>query len=441
MFPDDYKAYEVIEESEGMAVLKSTVGATRCHCCDVGKVESKGAARPITVSDIDSRTGEIIELQIIHRRYKCNNPECQKTFTVDVLPSKCFPNRNAQETPKKTNGRETKTVSVDILQTAMDTMLNDVDSSGNPYTITAVAEKYGLDERVVSAELNRRVTQAIDDHIASLAACEELALVPFEYRKQECCIIIGYLWDNDEGLKPVLYDIRDKYNVADLQAFMKMHRFQGVKVPIYTFTKMDSSFVDMVESIYKNEYQVSDRAYRTGILRDSAKTEIVNFEPIRELDFRDQIYLKVVRRRLELAIDLKELDDDDNITDIDPEDDICFEEMLSDWWASINHHDIMWAIKPLHKELEIHTEGIDLAMQLFRDDQLYPEKDFPFVQYFHQRNVRFEEMRYRVLCMARNKQNVSFQSLVAGTYVPPRAGQTIQNHYVDLNMLNQMYAE
>ena len=397
MFPDDYKAYEVIEESEGMAVLKSTVGATRCHCCDVGKVESKGAARPITVSDIDSRTGEIIELQIIHRRYKCNNPECQKTFTVDVLPSKCFPNRNAQETPTKTKGRETKTVSVDILQTAMDTMLNDVDSSGNPYTITAVAEKYGLDERVVSAELNRRVTQAIDDHIASLAACEELALVPFEYRKQECCIIIGYLWDNDEGLKPVLYDIRDKYNVADLQAFMKMHRFQGVKVPIYTFTKMDSSFVDMVESIYKNEYQVSDRAYRTGILRDSAKTEIVNFEPIRELDFRDQIYLKVVRRRLELAIDLK--------------------------------------------ELEIHTEGIDLAMQLFRDDQLYPEKDFPFVQYFHQRNVRFEEMRYRVLCMARNKQNVSFQSLVAGTYVPPRAGQTIQNHYVDLNMLNQMYAE
>ena len=56
---------------------------------------------------------------------------------------------------------------------------------------------------------------------------------------------------------------------------------------------------------------MSDRAYRTGILRDSAKTEIVNFEPIRELDFRDQIYLKVVRRRLELAIDLKELDDDD----------------------------------------------------------------------------------------------------------------------------------
>lgn len=120
---------------------------------------------------------------------------------------------------------------------------------------------------------------------------------------------------------------------------------------------------------------------------------------------------------------------------------ICFEDILKNWWEAINHHGIMVSIKPLYKDLQEHTDGIDLAMQLFRDDQLYPEKDFPFVQYFHQRNVQFEEMRYRVLSLSQNKQNVSFQELITGKYVPPFARKTIQNHYVDLRTLNQMYAE
>ena len=63
------------------------------------------------------------------------------------------------------------------------------------------------------------------------------------------------------------------------------------------------------------------------------------------------------------------------------------------------------------------------------------------IHYFHKRNLDFEEMRYRVHCLSKNKQNVSFKHLMNGQYQPPLPGKTLQRYYIDLRELNAMFQE
>ena len=97
-------------------------------------------------------------------------------------------------------------------------------------------------------------------------------------------------------------------------------------------------------------------------------------------------------------------------------------------------------LQPLYEALYAYADSIDVSMSRYREDGLCPEDELKFVQFFHKRNVDFEEMRYRVHLLSNNHQNVSFQSLITGQY-KPTSRKTLRRYYIDLRELNTLFKD
>lgn len=441
MYPDDYLgAYEIIEESDGKAKIKCKITPQRCRPCDHGAPQSNGP-RTKTVYDIDQRTGNVIEIEVTHYQYRCSHPGCKSSFVFDMLPTKCFPT-------EQTEGRTSKSKSKDILNRAMDYLLFGADDDGQPVTVSDAAKKFGYDRKVISTELHARVNAALSEHILSNEACAQAALVPFTYRGQRRCAVMGYVKDdNGSALRPVLYDIRDKYEQDDLMAYLKEYRSQGLVVPEITYTDMDDSFLDLIYKLYVEDYQNPHDEFLVGIVKSlvgdkikasSSKTLTNEFELKWTYDF--------FRRRLEAHLLDKDIIDgpDDSEVFIDAEfakQGMDFYDILDAWMEDIVPDVVAEELQPLYDTLYAFADSIDVSMTHYREDGVCPEGELGFVHYFHKRNLDFAEMRYRVHCLSKNKQQVPFQHLMNGQYQPPFSGKTLQRYYIDLRELNAIFQE
>ena len=439
MYPDDYLgSYEIIEESDGRAKIRSKIKATRCKHCDQDSVHGNGPIKK-TVYDIDSRTGEIITIEAVHYRYRCENPNCGKSFTMEVLPFKCFP-----DTP--TEGRTNKSKSRDILNQAMDYLLLGKDDNGNPVTIDEAAQKFGYDRKVIATELHARVNTVFEEHILSNEACAQAAIVPFVYRGIMRCAVMGYTQsDGEDSLRPVLYDIRDSYNHEDLEKYLKEYRYQGIIVPEVTYLDMDESIIELVYKLYMEDYQSPYDSFFTGIIKDIVRKKINSTEAPdlpKEYGIRDSF--RYYKRKLEAKLYDKELlENDDELDDVLVDSDstgISFYEILDDWMEEIQPDMVAERLRPLYDTLNEYADSIDTSMTRYREDGVCPEDELAFIQHFHKNNVDFEEMRYRVHCLSKNKQNISFQSLITGQY-KPASRKTLQRYYIDLKELNALFKD
>lgn len=439
MYPDDYLgSYEILEESNGKAKIKCKIKPKRCWPCDHDAPRSNGA-KTKTVYDIDQRTGNIIEIEVTHYQYRCKHPGCSSTFILDMLPAKCFPN-------KETEGRQKKSASRDILNAAMDYLLLGKDDNGNPVTAQDAADKFGYDRKVVSAELHARVNAALEEHILSNEICAQAAIVPFVYRGVMRCAIIGYIrGDGEDGFSPVLYDIRDSYNREDLEKYLKEYRYQGIIVPEVTYLDMDESIIELVYKLYMEDYQSPYDSFFTGIIKDIVRKKINATEaPDLPKDFCLRDSFRYYKRKLEANLYDKELcegddDNDDVLVDADLVDK-SFYEILDDWMEEVQPPIIAKKLKPLYDFLYEYADSIDISMMRYREDGVCPEDELTFVQHFHKSNVDFEEMRYRIHCLSKNKQNISFQSLITGQY-KPTSRKTLQRYYIDLRELNTLFKD
>lgn len=441
MYPDDYLgAYEIIEESNGKAKIKCKITPQRCRPCDHGAPQSNGP-RTKTVYDIDQRTGNVIEIEVTHYQYRCSHPGCKSSFVFDMLPTKCFPT-------EQTEGRTSKSKSKDILNRAMDYLLFGADDDGQPVTVSDAAKKFGYDRKVISTELHARVNAAMSEHILSNETCAQAAMVPFTYRGERRCAIMGYVRDDSSSvLRPVLYDIRDKYERDDLLAYLKEYRSQGLVVPEITYTDMDDSFLDLIYKLYVEDYQNPHDEFFVGIIKSivgdkikasSTKNLTSEFELKWTYDF--------FRRRLEAHLLDKDIIDgpDDSEVFIDAEfakQGMDFYDILDAWMEDIVPDAVAEELQPLYDTLYAFADSIDVSMTHYREDGVCPEGELGFVHYFHKCNLDFAEMRYRVHCLSKNKQNVPFKHLMNGQYQPPFSGKTLQRYYIDLRELNEMFQE
>ncbi len=443
MYPDDYlDSYEIVEESDNKAKIRCKITPQRCRPCDHASPQSNGP-RSKTVYDIDSRTREIVEIEAIHYQYRCSHHGCKSSFVLDALPTKCFPT-------EQTEGRTNKSKSRDILNSAMDYLLFGLDADGKPVTTTDAAKKYGYDRKVLSTELHARVNAALSEHVISNEPCAQAALVPFTYRGERRCAVMGYVRDDTSGkLRPVLYDIRDKYERDDLMAYLKEYRFQKLIVPEVTYLDMDDSLIDLVYKLYVEDYQNPHGAFFTGILKSLVKEKIAATTagelPV-QYAFRDTF--SYFKRRLAANLDDKVLLDNDRIpgeyilADAGfAENEKDFYDILDAWIEEVSPDIILEQLQPLYDFLYAFADSIDVSMTRYREDGVCPEGELGFIHYFHKRNLDFEEMRYRVHCLSKNKQNVPFKHLMNGQYQPPLPGKTLQRYYIDLCELNAMFRE
>ena len=441
MYPDDYlDSYEIVEESGTKVKIKCKIAPQRCRPCDHASPQSNGP-RSKTVYDIDSRTGEIVEIEAIHYQYRCSHHGCKSSFVLDALPTKCFPT-------EPTEGRTSKSKSRDILNSAMDYLLFGLDADGKPVTTTDAAKKYGYDRKVLSTELHARVNAAMSEHILSNEACAQAALVPFTYRGERRCAVMGYVRNDTSGeFRPVLYDIRDKYERDDLMAYLKEYRSQGLVVPEITYTDMDDSFLDLIYKLYVEDYQNPHDEFLVGIVK-SLVQEKINASSSKNLtnEFELKWTYNFFRRRLEAHILDKDLIDgpDDSEVFIDADfakQGMDFYDILDAWMEDIVPDVVAEELQPLYDTLYAFADSIDVSMTHYREDGVCPEGELGFIHYFHKRNLDFEEMRYRVHCLSKNKQNVPFKHLMNGQYQPPLPGKTLQRYYIDLRELNAMFQE
>lgn len=442
MYPDDYlNAYDIIEESDGKAKIKCKITPQRCRPCDHGAPQSNGP-RTKTVYDIDQRTGNIIEIEVTHYQYRCSHPGCKSTFVFDMLPTKCFPT-------EQTEGRTNKSKSRDILNAAMDYMLLGSDDKGNPITASDAAKKYGYDRKVISTELHARVNATMSEHILSNESCAQAALVPFMYRGIMRCAVMGYVQRvPDEPLTPVLYDIRDSYNPDDLLAYLREYRYQGLIVPEVTYLDMDEAFIDLVYKLYVEDYQCPHESFYTGIVKSLVKDKICAVEPANlENRFGFKETFDFFKRRLGALLydkDLSEGDDDTEDALIDSyfaSEETDFYTILDTWMEEVTPDVVAKEFEPLYNLLYQYADSIDVSMTRYREDGVCPESELGFIKYFHKRNVDFSEMRYRVHCLSKNRQDVSFQQLIQGQYKPSVPGKSLQRYYIDLNELNELFQE
>ena len=439
MYPDDYLgSYEITEESNGKAKIKCKIEPGRCKCCDQDSARRNGP-KTKTVYDIDQRTGNIIEIEVTHYQYRCKHPDCKSTFIFDTLPAKCFPH-------EETEGRQKKSASRDVLNAAMDYFLLGKDDDGNPVTIDEAAQKYGYDRKVISTELHARVNTTLSEHILSNEVCAQAAIVPFNYRGVMRCAVIGYIQkDGGNDFNPVLYDIRDSYNREDLEKYLKEYRYQGIIVPEVTYLDMDESIIELVYKLYMEDYQSPYESFFTGIIKDIVRKKINSVEaPDLTDDYGIQDSFKYYKRKLEAKLYDKELfENDDELDDVLVDSDstgISFYEILDDWMEEIQPDIVAHKLRPLYEFLNEYADSIDVSMTRYREDGVCPEDELAFVQHFHKNNVDFEEMRYRIHCLSKNKQNVSFQSLITGQY-KPTSRKTLQRYYIDLRELNTLFKD
>lgn len=439
MYPDDYlSSYEIIEEADGRAKIRSKIKATRCRHCDKDSVQSNGTVTK-TVYDIDSRTGELVTIEATHYRYRCKNPDCKESFTLDVLPFKCFP-----DTP--TEGRTSKSKSRDILNKAMDYLLLGSDANGDPITVTDAAKKYGYDRKVISTELHARVNASLKEHVSTNESCAQAAIVPFNYRGVRRCAVIGYIQkDVADELIPVLYDIRDRYNHEDLEEYLKEYRYQGVIVPEVTYLDMDETLINLVYKLYLEDYQSKYDSFFTGIIKDFVKKKIASTEaPDLPDDFGLRDSFRYYKRKLEANLYDKDLSEsDDDLDDVLVDADFTqtdFYEILEAWMEEVQPAIIAEKLQPLYDTLYAYADSIDVSMSHYREDGVCPEDELAFVHHFHKRNVDFEEMRYRVHLLSKNNQNVSFQSLITGQY-KPISRKTLRRYYIDLREINSLFKD
>lgn len=442
MYPDDYlSSYEIVEETDGRAKIRSKIKANRCRHCDQDSVQSNGIVKK-TVYDIDSRTGEMITIEVEHYRYRCKNPDCKESFTLDVLPFKCFP-----DTPSE--GRTNKSKSRDILNSAMDYLLLGSDENGNPVTVSAAAKKYGYDRKVLSTELHSRVNTTLNDYILSNEVCEQAALVPFMYRGIKRCAILGYTRDDiNMPLRPVLYDIRDTYDHEDLVTYLKEFRFQNLITPKVTYLEMNADFIDMIHKFYIDVYQKKCDSIFIGIIKLSVKENIFSTSAgnlSHDFGLLESFYFYMRRLEAFLYDKILEESDDDTASEIlidadFAQDDSSFYDILDIWKDELIPEIVAKKLQPLYEKLYAFADLIDISMTHYREDGVCPEDELGFVQYFHQRNVDFAEMRYRVHLLSKNHQNVSFQSLITGQY-KPSSHKTLRSYYIDLREINALFRD
>ena len=439
MYPDDYLgSYEIMEESNGKAKIKCKIEPGRCKCCDQDSARRNGP-KTKTVYDIDQRTGNIIEIEVIHYQYRCKHPDCKSTFIFDALPTRCFPHEEKE-------GRQKKSASRDVLNAAMDYFLLGKDDNGNPVTIDEAAQKFGYDRKVIATELHARVNTVFEEHILSNETCAQAAIVPFVYRGIMRCAVMGYNQkDGEDSLRPVLYDIRDSYNHEDLEKYLKEYRYQGIIVPEVTYLDMDESIIELVYKLYMEDYQSPYESFFTGIIKDIVRKKINATEaPDLPKDFCLRDSFRYYKRKLEANLYDKELcEDDDDNDDVWVDADLVdksFYEILDDWMEEVQPPIIAKKLKPLYDFLYEYADSIDISMMRYREDGVCPEDELAFVQHFHKSNVDFEEMRYRVHCLSKNKQNVSFQSLITGQYKPTER-KTLRRYYIDLKELNELFKD
>ena len=133
-------------------------------------------------------------------QYRCSHPGYKSSFVFDMLPTKCFPTEQTEE-------RTSKSKSKDILIRAVDYLLFGADDDGQPVTVSDAAKKFGYDRKVISTELHARVNASLSEHILSNEACAQAPLVPFTYRGQRRCAVMGYARKESWGLSTIFISV------------------------------------------------------------------------------------------------------------------------------------------------------------------------------------------------------------------------------------------
>ena len=193
------------------------------------------------------------------------------------------------------------------------------------------------------------------------------------------------------------------------------------------------------------DYQSPYDSFFTGIIKDIVRKKINATEaPDLPKDFCLRDSFRYYKWKLEANLYDKELcEDDDDNDDVWVDADLVdksFYEILDDWMEEVQPPIIAKKLKPLYDFLYEYADSIDISMMRYREDGVRPEDELAFVQHFHKSNVDFEEMRYRVHCLSKNKQNVSFQSLITGQYKPTER-KTLRRYYIDIKELNELFKD
>ena len=63
-----------------------------------------------------------------------------------------------------------------------------------------------------------------------------------------------------------------------------------------------------------------------------------------------------------------------------------------------------------------------------------------YLKEYRYQGIIVPEVTYRVHCLSKNKQNISFQSLITGQY-KPASRKTLQRYYIDLKELNALFKD